>query len=135
MKRSFLIVLLPVGLCLLASAQRFDASIRGTVSDQSGSPAAEAVVIAVNTETGLRCGARSPAGVVGDQADILRIHQICPVTDCGQDRVELIRHSDHNRRRVANSSPTADKPFPRTRYPNQKVQPSGDYNHLEIRII
>lgn len=38
--RSFLVVLLAVGVCLPAAAQRVDASIRGTLIDPSGNPAA-----------------------------------------------------------------------------------------------
>jgi hypothetical protein len=53
MKRSLLIVLVVVVVCLPAAAQRFEASIRGTVTDSTGGALPGATVEASNAETGL----------------------------------------------------------------------------------
>ena len=66
MKRTVLIMLLAVAVCLPAAAQRFDAAIRGTVTDPTGAPVAGATVIAINSETGLtRTTTTNAAGTLG----------------------------------------------------------------------
>lgn len=61
MKRSLLLVLVAVFVCLPAAAQRFDASIRGTVADESGSSVPGASVTVANPETGLSRTVRTNA--------------------------------------------------------------------------
>ena len=53
MKRYLLIAVLVVGVCLPAAAQRFDASIRGTVTDESGAVIPGVPVTVTGTATGL----------------------------------------------------------------------------------